>query len=40
MIEVHILLNMFLNVIYCEINIISCEIILPMYFEIRGFERH
>ena len=33
MIEVHILLNMFLNVI-------SCEIILPMYFEIPGFERH
>ena len=33
MIEVHILLNMFLNVI-------SCEIILPIYFEIRGFERH
>ena len=31
MTEVHILLNMFLNVI-------SCEIILPMYFEIRGFE--
>ena len=33
MIEVHILLNMFLTVI-------SCEIILPVYFEIRGFERH
>ena len=29
MTEVHILLNMVLNVI-------SCEIILPMYFEIRG----
>ena len=33
MIEVHILLNMFLN-------IISREIILSMYFKIRGFERH
>ena len=33
MIAVHILLNTFLNVI-------SCEIILPAYFEIRGFERH
>ena len=33
MIEVHIILNMFLN-------IISCEIILPMYFEVRGFKRH
>ena len=32
MIEVHILLNMFLNVI-------SCEIRLPIYFEIWGFER-
>ena len=32
MIEVHILLNMFLN-------FISSEIILPKYFEIQGFER-
>ena len=32
MIEVHILLNMFLN-------FISCEIILPTYFDIQGFER-
>ena len=30
MIEVHILLKMFLSVIYFEI----------IYFEIRGFERH
>ena len=33
MIEVHILLNMFLN-------FISSEIIPPTYFEIQGFERH
>ena len=33
MIEVHILLNMFLHVI-------SCEIIILLSFEIRGFERH
>ena len=33
MIEVHILLNMFLN-------FISSEIILPTYFVIQGFERH
>ena len=31
MIEVHILLNMFLN-------FISYEIILPMYFDMREFE--
>ena len=31
--EVHILLNMFLN-------FISSEIILAKYFEIQGFERH
>ena len=33
MVEVHILLNMFLSVI-------SCEIIRPMPFEILGFERN
>ena len=33
MIEAHILLKIFLNIISCEIN-------LPMYFEIRGFDRH
>ena len=33
MIKVHVLLNMFLNAIFCEIN-------LPMYFEIQWFERH
>ena len=33
MTEVDIFLNMFLNVI-------SCEIILSMYFETRGFEHH
>ena len=33
MIEVHKLLNMFLN-------FVSIEIIVPMYFEIQGLERH
>ena len=33
MIQVHVLLNMFLN-------FISSEMILPTYFEIQGFERH
>ena len=33
MIQVHVLLNMFLNFIFREI-------ILPTYFEIQGFERH
>ena len=33
MIELHILFHMLLNVI-------ACEIILPMYFEIREFERY